>query len=306
MRITILLLALATAAPATLHAQTEDAKHFYGGLGLSKYLLDDDRGPTIDDPAVGSVVLGYQFNDKWATDLTLGTDLSGDTSINSVLLNGYRFFGTKSWRPYVSAGIGSFSIDNASEDPTEEIQAGFGLSGRVSDNMEIRIGYQHFYDVGGESNNDDAVGVFFNWHFRKPQAVAAVEPEPESVPVQKEVVDTFELLVQFDFDKSDIKSVYEPQFEEIAGVLKQSPEITMTIEGHTCWIGPEEYNQALSERRADAVKDEFVSRYGISADRITTVGFGEARPVADNNTLQGRRKNRRAIAVILRPRMVSE
>ena len=126
------------------------------------------------------------------------------------------------------------------------------------------------------------------------------------MPKQKEVVDTFELLVQFDFDKSDIKSVFKPQFDEIARVLQESPSISMTVEGHTCWIGTEEYNQALSQRRADAVRARFIQDYGISADRISIEGYGESRPIADNNTQAGRESNRRAIAVILRPRIVSE
>ena len=134
----------------------------------------------------------------------------------------------------------------------------------------------------------------------------APEPEPESVPQQTEVVDTFELLVEFDFDKSNIKSVFKPQFDEIAQVLTESPDISMTIEGHTDWIGTDEYNQGLSERRANAVKTKFVQDYGIDANRISTVGYGEKRPIADNNTSAGRQKNRRAISVILRPRIVTE
>ena len=83
------------------------------------------RGPDLDDPVVGSIGLGYQFSDEWATDLFLGTDLGGDTNINTALLNVYRFFGLKKWRPYVSLGIGSFSLDDVTEDPTEEIRGRF-------------------------------------------------------------------------------------------------------------------------------------------------------------------------------------
>ncbi len=283
-------------------------KHFYAGAALNLFKLDKDRGPDIDDPLVGSVGVGYQFNDRWATDLFLGTDLSGDTSITPLSANVYRFFGLKKWRPFISLGISSFSFDSAqvTEDPTEEIQAGFGVSTMLSDNMELRLGYQHFYDVGEESNNDDAVGLVFNWHFKKPRAVTAVAPEPESVPVQKEVVDTFELLVEFAFDKSDIKTVFEPQFRQIGAVLTESTDITMTIEGHTDWIGTDEYNQGLSERRANAVKRKFVEEYGISPNRIETIGYGESRPIAENTSSQGRQRNRRAISVILRPRIVTE
>jgi len=304
MRKKIAILALVSLVSYPALSAADDEKHVYAGAGLNLFQLDKDRGPNIDDSGVGSIGIGYQFGNQWATDLFLGTDLGGDTDINTALLNVYRFFGLKKWRPYASLGISSFSIDDASEDPTEQIQAGVGVSTMLSDKMELRVGYQHYYDVGGESNNDDAVGLTLNWHFKKPAVV--VMSQPESAPVQKEVIDTFEILVLFDFDKSTIKAAFEPQFQEIAGVLKQNPDITMTIEGHTDWIGTDDYNQSLSERRANSVKQKFMGDYGISGNRIDTIGFGETRPVADNNNSQGRQQNRRAISVILRPRIVTE
>ena len=200
---------------------------------------------------------------------------------------------------------GAFASLACGNMPGVELERQIQSTRDLTDKLEFRIGYQHFYEPGGAPYNDDAIMLAFNWHFRKPVAAAPVA-QPESVPVKKEVVDTFELQVQFDFDKSDIKSVFQPQFDEIAKVLKESPEISMTIEGHTCSIGTEKYNQGLSERRSAAVKQKFVEEFGIPAERINAEGYGESRPVADNATLAGRQKNRRAIAVILRPRMVTE
>ncbi len=296
----------------SVSAETEG--NVYLGLGASSLALDNSRVVGIPTSSPGhsskmfSGILGYQFNDQWSVDFSLGTDFSSETGTDQALINVYRFFGLNKWKPYVSAGFSDFGVDGATDSSTQQIQGGVGISGDLSHNLELRLGYQVFFDLGDESYTDKALGLSFNWHFRKPKAVAAAqpEPEPESVPQQKEVVDTFELLVQFDFDKSNVKAVYGPQFEEIARVLKESPDISMTIEGHTCWIGTEEYNEGLSQRRANAVKDKFVQDYGVAASRINTVGYGETRPVADNNTLTGRRKNRRAIAVILRPRIVTE
>jgi len=298
----------------TASANTEG--NVYLGFGLSSLALDSERVVDVPTrspghtPKIGSLFLGYQFNDQWSVDLSFGADMSNNVDTSQVSVNGYRFFTEKKWRPFLSAGLSSFGIDDATEDRTEQFAAGAGISGELSDNLELRLGYQHLFEIGGESYNDDNVTVALNWHFRKPApaVVAKANPEaqPESVPQQKEVVDTFELLVQFDFDKSTIKSAFQPQFDEIARVLKESPEITMAVEGHTCWIGTEEYNQGLSQRRANAVKNKFVKELGIKADRINTVGYGEARPVADNNVSSGRQKNRRAISVILRPRIVSK
>ena len=302
---------------ASLCAAADDTDgNVYIGFGLSSLALDSERVDGVPTrspghtPKIGSLLLGYQFNDQWSADLSFGTDLSDNVDTNQFSVNGYRFFGEKKWKPYISAGLSSNSIDDALVDQTEQFQAGLGVSGALTDKLELRVGYQHFFEFGDESYNDDAVSVGLNWHFRKPRAAVVAqsspEPQPESVPKQKEVTDTFELLVQFDFEKADIKSVDKPQFDEIARVLKESPAITMTVEGHTCWVGSEEYNMELSQRRADAVRASFIQEYGISADRINIEGYGESRPIADNNTKAGRESNRRAIAVILRPRIVTE
>lgn len=288
--------------------------NLYLGAGVTSLGLDNERVvgvPTTSPghtPKVGSLFLGYQFDSRWAADLSIGTDLSNNVDTNLFAINGYRFFTDKKWRPFISAGASSYSIDEATKDQTEQLQAGLGISGALTEKLELRAGFQHSFTLSDPSYDDDAFMLALNWHFRKPAAVvaAAPAPQPESVPQQKEVIDTFELLVQFDFDKSDIKSVYQPQFDDIAKILQENPDISMTVEGHTCWIGTEQYNQGLSERRANAVKTRFIQEYGISADRITTEGYGETRPVADNNTRAGREKNRRAIAVILKPRIVTE
>ena len=297
-------------------ALAETDGNVYLGFGLSSLALDGDRLPGVPTRSpghtskIGSLILGYQFNDNWAADIGLGTDISSNVDVNQFAINGYYLFGEKKWKPFVSAGLSSFGVDDAAVDRTEHFQAGLGLSGTLADNLELRLGYQHIFDFGDESYEDDAVTIGVNWHFGKVKAttVAAAQPEaqPESVPVQKEVVDTYELQVQFDFDKSDVKSVYRPQFEEIAQTLKDSPEVSVTIEGHTCQIGTEEYNQGLSERRSEAVKTMLIQDYGFSSDRISVVGYGETRPIADNSTVEGRQKNRRAIAVILKPRTVTE
>ncbi|HEC27213.1 MAG TPA: OmpA family protein [Gammaproteobacteria bacterium] len=295
-------------------ARAESDSNVYAGFGISSLALDSERVigvPTRSPghtPKIGSLFLGYQFNNRWSLDLTLGTDFSNNVNTDQVSINGYRFFGEKNWKPYLSAGVSSFSINDATVDQTEQVQVGFGLSGALSDNLELRAGYQHFFEFGDTSYNDDGVTVALNWHFRKPRTaiVARATPQPESIPKKKEVAGTFELLVQFDFDRSNIKSVYKPQFDMIARELKESPDKSMTVEGYTDSIGTEGYNQGLSERRAEAVGKKFIQDYGIASGRISTKGYGESHPVADNNTAEGRAKNRRAFAVILKPGKATE
>ena len=79
--------------------------------------------------------------------------------------------------------------------------------------------------------------------------------------------------------------------------LRETPTLRVEIEGHTCNIGTAEYNLALGDRRANAVKDYLVSR-GVSADRLRTVSYGEERPKYDNAREETRRLNRRAALVV--------
>jgi outer membrane protein OmpA-like peptidoglycan-associated protein len=76
-------------------------------------------------------------------------------------------------------------------------------------------------------------------------------------------------------------------------VLREFPLSAIVIEGHTDAQGHDEFNQALSQRRADAVREYLLANMGLSGDRVTAAGFGEARPLATNETPEGRAKNRR-------------
>jgi outer membrane protein OmpA-like peptidoglycan-associated protein len=80
--------------------------------------------------------------------------------------------------------------------------------------------------------------------------------------------------------------------------MAQYPQTTTVIEGHTDSIGTDAYNQGLSERRANAVRDVLVDQYGVAGERVNAVGYGETRPVADNSTPEGRAINRRVEAEV--------
>ncbi len=310
--------------PAVSGAEDIDG-NLYLGFNLSSLALDDDRIAAFSTrspshaPKLANAVVGYQFNEHWSADITLGTDMDYDRNVDRISLNGYRFFGGN-WKSYISMGFSQFDVETAREEQTELAQAGVGVSKALGRNLELRVGYQHFYDVGGDSNNDDEYSVSLNWHFRKPQpapqaapepapepvVAAAPAPAPEPAPVEKVVVDVFELLVQFEFDKSDVRTAYRPQFDEIVGLLAGHPETNLTIEGHTCSIGTDDYNQGLSERRANAVRDIFINEHGVDPSRIDAKGYGESTPVADNGTREGRERNRRALGVLKRSRTVTE
>ncbi|MBE0495951.1 MAG: OmpA family protein [Campylobacterales bacterium] len=100
------------------------------------------------------------------------------------------------------------------------------------------------------------------------------------------------LRVTFDFDKAKVAPEFMHEIEAVADFLKTHEVFTVRLEGHTDSKGAEAYNQTLSQERAKAVANE-LTRLGVKAHRISTVGFGEMRPVATNDTEEGRALNRR-------------
>jgi outer membrane protein OmpA-like peptidoglycan-associated protein len=103
--------------------------------------------------------------------------------------------------------------------------------------------------------------------------------------------------VHFDFDRFTLRPDALRVLDEAVTAMQADPNLKLTIEGHTCNIGTAEYNLALGERRAQAVKTYLTGR-GISADRLTTVSYGEERPKYDNSREETRRLNRRAALVV--------
>jgi OOP family OmpA-OmpF porin len=98
--------------------------------------------------------------------------------------------------------------------------------------------------------------------------------------------------VQFALNQWRIEAEYHPNLDEAVQCMQHHPEIKVEIQGHTDSTGTKAYNQVLSEKRAQAVMEYFVSK-GIARERLTAVGYGLSRPIASNKTKEGRAKNRR-------------
>lgn len=107
-----------------------------------------------------------------------------------------------------------------------------------------------------------------------------------------------EVRVLFDTNKSFIKPEYRDEVGEVAKILKQYPGAVVEIEGHTDSSGSRALNDRLSQARADSVADMLVQSFGIDRSRVTTKGYGFDRPIAPNNTADGKAKNRRVISII--------
>jgi outer membrane protein OmpA-like peptidoglycan-associated protein len=103
--------------------------------------------------------------------------------------------------------------------------------------------------------------------------------------------------VLFDTGKSDLRSEAREAMAKLSGIVLNYPSLRLTIEGHTDSTGSAEFNQTLSEKRADAVRDYLVSQ-GLEVRSLSAQGFGMDKPVADNSTAEGRQKNRRVEIVV--------
>lgn len=124
-------------------------------------------------------------------------------------------------------------------------------------NFRIAAGGRKLYDALAESGRVATQGIYFS--------TGSDQLRPESAPTLK----------------------------EIAAMLKEHADLSLTIEGHTDNVGNAAANQTLSEKRADAVKAALVADYGIDAGRLTTAGFGASKPAGSNDTPEGRQTNRR-------------
>ena len=105
--------------------------------------------------------------------------------------------------------------------------------------------------------------------------------------------------ILFDEGSDHIRGESTPTLAEIGDMMKTHASLSLTIEGHTDNVGSEAANKALSEKRALAVKQYLVGKYGIASTRMKTAGFGSSKPVAPNNTAEGRQNNRRVELVKL-------
>ena len=120
------------------------------------------------------------------------------------------------------------------------------------------------------------------------QPATPAKPAPASV---KQSI-TIQAEALFDFDKSVVKPDGKKSLDDAIAKMKGVDVDMIIATGHTDSIGTDAYNQKLSERRANAVKDYLVSK-GVPGNKITTLGKGETQPVASNKTKEGRSKNRR-------------
>jgi outer membrane protein OmpA-like peptidoglycan-associated protein len=141
------------------------------------------------------------------------------------------------------------------------------------------------------------------WACRTNEAIAMAKDATSKAkalcPSKSKVIDKMTITVNFDFDKATVRKADTADLKKAIEFVKKYPGAKVRLEGHTDWKGTEQYNQVLSEKRAEATKEYLISKGNIEASRISTIGYGESKPVASNKTDEGRFKNRRVEILIL-------
>lgn len=124
--------------------------------------------------------------------------------------------------------------------------------------------------------------------------------------VEEGIAVSFDTGLLFDFDSADLREEAKENLQQLAEIMGEDDNTELLIVGHTDSVGEEQYNQNLSERRADSAADYIISQ-GIGAVRVDTEGRGESEPIADNDTEAGRQENRRVeVAIYASEEYISE
>ncbi|KAF0806772.1 outer membrane protein OprF [Alcanivorax xiamenensis] len=244
-------------------------------------------------------------------------------------MNGTSFLG---FEPYAGFNMGDLVLeslnDNATGDKGDKQHAFMtgvevGIQRAFADRILLDLGTRQAY----AADRDFWTGQVYaavNVLFGVSTAHAAPEPEPEpvigdqdgdGVPDDRDacpdtpagavvdergcqkygmVSDQSMNVIYFGFDKADIGAQFNDEVRQAADNLNKGESGSIRVEGHADSTGPENYNQGLSERRAQAVKDRLIRDFQVDSSKITTKGFGETRPAESNDTREGRAKNRRA------------
>ena len=145
-----------------------------------------------------------------------------------------------------------------------------------------------------DSDNDGVV----NSKDQCPDTTAGATVDATGCEGVTETIETIELRVQFPTNSSVIDATYDTEIRKVADFMNEYPETSVEIAGHSDDRGEADYNRFLSQRRAEAVANRLTSVLGVDPDRVTAVGYGEAEPIASNDTAAGRTQNRRVEARI--------
>jgi len=193
----------------------------------------------------------------------------------------------------------------ATDDPNRRAKTGAAI-GAIAGAV---LGHQLDDDSGkfvGAAVGAIAGGVVGNYMDQQEQdfeQALAEEQQQHAIEIERMRDDTLKLSldseVSFDFDRADIKPPFRPSLDKLSGVLQKYDRTVVHVVGHTDSIGSEQYNQRLSQQRAESVGNYLIAS-GVPANRLRTEGRGESEPRDSNSTEAGRQLNRR-VEIYVKP-----
>jgi len=281
----------------------------------------------IKDSLFFGLGLGYDFTERWGFEGVfnyINTESSSpDLDARALIyrLDGlYHFRPGKRLVPFLFAGAGTISLDldRIGPDTDPLFNYGVGLKYFLSDSIALRSDARHIISFSETHNNlSCTLGLTFLFGGERkkeippvdesvsPQTDIAVdkqesppEIEAEEHPVSPVPFEEKVFILEFEKDMTGLRPEYQDLLKEIADLMQAHPETSALIKGYTDSWGSADYNLRLSQRRADNIKLHLVRYLGIAPSRIHTQGLGKEGPVADNQTEEGRQKNRRAVVIL--------
>ena len=300
-----------------------NSRQFYYGLGFGTFItpnisidafVDRTKREIDNGPANGG---GHNANNSWAS--------------NAYGVAGRFYYGDwNAWRPYLLAGVmADQHISSLDHGFSPAVEVGVGVSKTITDSTDVRLeaGYRYDFDDDSIPNRngygDEFLGLSIVSRFGAPAAAPApVAPPPPPPPPevkcpnvppgpivgpdgcpQKVVIDLRGVNFKFDRPKKGetniAKTLAEPSADSISildqavDTLQRYPQVHVTVAGYTDGVGTADYNQKLSERRAQIVYT-YLTSHGIDASRLEgPIGHGMNDPIGDNSTDAGRAQNRR-------------
>ncbi|MDR9828486.1 OmpA family protein [Vibrio sp. FNV 38] len=300
-------LAVAISAAVVLSAQPALAD-FYIGAKAGKSWLDDAciSGQTCDDEAnhFGGFV-GYDFMDYLGLELgydDLGKHTTGTAGLNDDRVSAWTLAPKFTYHINdlfgIYAKVGGAYVDYGNEDDWSYLGAA-GIELTPHEKIAVRFEYQTLTDINNKivraEGNSATLGVLYKFGASEPAVVAAPPPEPEPMPepeVKTMKHQTAKLGEEtFELNSAELTAAAQSDLDKLTAFLNKYPQSQVELIGHTDSSGSDEYNQQLSEKRANAVAGALVER-GIAEDRITAKGVGESDLEYDESTAEGRKKNR--------------
>lgn len=206
---------------------------------------------------------------------------------------------------FVSTGGVPASTEPSPSKRDTNYKLGLGLQYDFTEHVGLRGEWERYRINDAVGNDGDvnlySLGVIVMFGNKPEPAPKAATPPPRVVapaPVRSKDVYCSVLDLTYEINAQEIQRDDKERLKVLVTFLKKYPETTAEIQGHTDSVGTSQKNMELSRRRAQSVVSYLVNEENIAASRLKAVGYGEERPVADNNTAEGKRQNRRINAVI--------